>query len=72
VSDEQVRPPRLTAREQEILKLVAAGLSNKEIGVRIFRSERTAKFHVSSLLRKFGVKKRQQLICAACKMEKND
>lgn len=53
-------PDALTPRETEVLRLVAAGHPNKDIAQRLSISERTVKFHVSSLLAKLGVKNRTQ------------
>lgn len=54
--------PRLTRREQEVLAGVAEQLSNKEIAAHLNLSERTVKFHVSSLLEKFRVRSRMALL----------
>lgn len=50
----------LTAREVEILSLIGAGLGNAEIAQRLFLSRRTVDSHVSTILRKLGVKTRLQ------------
>ncbi len=51
----------LTARELEVLKLVARGLTNDEIGERLFICRKTVKFHVSNILAKTGVPDRIKL-----------
>lgn len=58
-------PEALTAREQEVLALLAVGLPNKEIGDRLTITERTAKFHVSSILGKLGASNRTEAVSIA-------
>ena len=53
---------KLTRREDEVLGGVVRSLSNKEIGATLNLSERTVKFHVSSLLAKFRVRGRMELV----------
>lgn len=48
----------LTDREREVLRLVSSGLTNKEIGGRLFLSEDTIKTHVHRLMVKMGVASR--------------
>jgi DNA-binding NarL/FixJ family response regulator len=52
--------PALTARELEILRLVASGLPNGRIAKRLWVSEQTVKFHLSNTYRKLGVANRTQ------------
>lgn len=54
----------VTKRELEILGLMAAGLSNREIAERIFVSENTVKTHCSRLFEKLGARRRTQAIRA--------
>ncbi len=51
---------KLTVRELEVLRLVASGKANKEIAAELVISERTARAHVSNVLRKIGVRSRTQ------------
>ena len=54
--------PRLTERETEVLRLVAKGLSYKEIAERLFLSHRTVQNHVQNTLRKLQLHNRVQLV----------
>lgn len=60
VDSSRALPDGLSARELEILGLVARGLSNREIGARVFISEHTAANHVRSILRKTGCANRTE------------
>ena len=55
----------LTGREREVIGLLAHGLTNREIGTRMFVSESTAKFHVHNVMRKLGVRRRAEVAYAA-------
>lgn len=59
--------PAFTDREREITQLIASGLTNREIGGRIFVSESTVKFHVRNVMRKLGVHSRAEVVYAAGK-----
>ncbi len=52
----------LTAREREVLQLMAEGLANKQIAMRLSISEHTVKFHLSSLYGKMGVASRTEAV----------
>jgi DNA-binding CsgD family transcriptional regulator len=58
----------MTKRELEILELIAAGLSNKEIAERVFVSENTVKTHSSRVFEKLGAKRRTQAVQLAQEM----
>jgi DNA-binding NarL/FixJ family response regulator len=51
---------QLTARERQVLDLIAQGLSNRQIGERLFISGKTASVHVSAILRKLGASTRTE------------
>ncbi|MFT4088662.1 MAG: response regulator transcription factor [Gordonia sp. (in: high G+C Gram-positive bacteria)] len=57
----------LTDREREVLKLLAAGLSNAAIGRELFISESTVKFHIRNVIRKLQVSKRTDAVYVASK-----
>jgi DNA-binding NarL/FixJ family response regulator len=58
---------QLSARELEVLRLVAKGLSNKEVGAALRLVEGTIKIHLTNILAKLGVSDRTQAILAAVK-----
>jgi len=57
--------PTLTAREREVWRAMAEGMTNAAIAKSLFLSEHTVKFHVHNLLAKLGLKSRAEAICAA-------
>ncbi len=56
-----LRARGVTSREVDVLKLVVAGCSNKQIAAELFLSPKTVERHLSSLFDRFGVRKRQEL-----------
>ncbi len=60
--DELLEP--LTRREREVLQMLAAGLANKKIAVRLAISDHTVKFHVASILGKLGASTRTEAVSA--------
>ena len=59
----------LTRREAEVLALVAAGRTNRQIGAELFITEKTASVHVSRILAKLGVAGRGQAAAVAHRLE---
>ncbi len=62
---DRMQKPQLSPRELEVLKAVAVGKSNKEIGAQLFITEGTVKTHVESLLDKLGAATRTSAVKAA-------
>ncbi len=62
---ERMGGPSLTARELDVLKLIVAGKSNKEIGYELTISEATVKSHINSILSKLAVSDRTQAATTA-------
>jgi DNA-binding NarL/FixJ family response regulator len=58
----------LTEREREIFALIAEGMTNRQIGERLFLAEKTVKNYVSSLLAKLGVERRTQAAVLAARL----
>jgi DNA-binding NarL/FixJ family response regulator len=65
----RARQGRLSAREREVLRLVAAGQSNKQIARALGIAERTVKFHVTSLFQKLGADNRAQAVARAAEAD---
>ena len=57
----------ITDRERDVLQLLAQGRSNKEIAAALVISERTVKFHVSSILAKLGAGNRTEAVTLAAR-----
>jgi DNA-binding NarL/FixJ family response regulator len=61
-------PAGLTRREAEVLRLVAAGMTNTEIAVRLVVSDRTIDIHLSAILRKLGARSRGEAGAQAARL----
>jgi DNA-binding CsgD family transcriptional regulator len=64
-SSRAARVSELTERERQVLELIAQGLSNKQIGERLYISTKTASVHVSAILRKLGATSRTEAVYLA-------
>ena len=62
VDENKIKELDITTREYEVLQYISDGLSNKEIGEKLFLSESTIKTHVSNLLVKLNAKRRTQAV----------
>lgn len=62
---ERIQHLGISQRELEVLELISSGLSNQEIGEKLFVSESTIKTHVSNLFVKLDVKRRTQAVTRA-------
>ena len=58
----------ITGRELDVLRLLAAGLTNREVGRRLFMSEHTVATHVSHLLAKLGARSRAEVVASAARL----
>lgn len=63
----QIRRDDLSAREFEVLQLLAGGCKNREIAKALKIEETTVRFHVTRILNKLGVKNRAEAVYYACK-----
>jgi DNA-binding NarL/FixJ family response regulator len=66
--EEDERLARLTEQERKILDLIAEGLTNRQIGERMFLAEKTVKNYVSNLLAKLGMERRTEAAVFAAKL----
>jgi two-component system response regulator DevR len=70
-SPTDTRLASLTQREREVLDLIADGLTNRQIGERMFLAEKTVKNYVSSLLGKLGMERRTQAAVFGAEVRKD-
>jgi DNA-binding NarL/FixJ family response regulator len=67
-AESEAESRRLTEREMQVLRMLAHGLSNRDIGARLFISGTTVKFHVGNIMRKLKVTRRAEAVYAASKL----
>ena len=67
IGNSKIELDELSNREQEVLELLAQGMSNRDIAEELYISEKTVKNHVSSILRKLSVNDRTQAVIVALK-----
>ncbi len=67
-SSEEPSPQLLSDRERQVLHLIAEGLTNQEIAIRLWLSRETIKSHVKKIMRKLSVKDRTQAAVAALRL----
>jgi DNA-binding NarL/FixJ family response regulator len=60
-------PPRLTERQTEVLRLVSAGLTYKEVGARLALAEVTVRYHMSEIMSRLHLENRSQVIAYAAR-----
>ena len=60
----------LTEQERRILELIGEGMTNRQIGERLFLAEKTVKNYVSSLLAKLGMERRTQAAAYVARLDK--
>ena len=68
--EQDERLSRLTEQERKILDLIAEGLTNRQIGERMFLAEKTVKNYVSNLLAKLGMERRTEAAVFAARLDK--
>ncbi len=67
---ESEKPPEdLTERQREVLQMVAAGLTYKEIGIQLALSERTVRYHMAEIMEKLHLEHRNQVIAYAARWQ---
>jgi DNA-binding NarL/FixJ family response regulator len=64
----RANPAGLTARETEVLRLLAQGCTNAQLARRLHRSTKTIEHHVAAVLEKLDVRSRAQAVAAAFSM----